>query len=76
MNFARKFKDLRDDTEPPLNQTELGELLHMNQMKISRMERGESEPSLQDLFDIYTLFNVSADYLLGLIDEPLSYRRK
>jgi len=48
----------------------------MNQMKISRLERGETEPSLQDVIDICTLFHVSADYLLGLIDEPLSYKRK
>jgi len=62
--------------EPPKNQTELGEILNMNQMKISRMERGETEPSLQDLIDICTLFHISADYLLGLIDEPLPYKRK
>ena len=75
MDFARKLRNLREDIEPPMNQTEFGALLHMNQMKISRMERGESEPDLQDLFDICTLFHVSADYLLGLIDEPLSYKR-
>ena len=62
--------------KPPINQTELGEILGMNQMKISRMERGETEPSLQDLVKICTLFHISADYLLGLIDEPLSYERK
>ena len=76
MDFAQKFRNLRENMEPPTNQTELGEILNMNQMKISRMERGETEPSLQDLVDICTLFHVSADYLLGLIDEPLSYKRK
>ena len=75
MDFAQKFRDLREDMEPPTNQTELGEILNMNQMKISRMERGETEPSLQDLADICKLFHISADYFLGLIDEPLSYTR-
>ena len=76
MDFAQKLRNLREDMEPPKNQTELGEILNMNQMKISRMERGETEPSLQDLIDICTLFHISADYLLGLIDEPLPYKRK
>ena len=76
MDFAQRFRNLREDIEPPTNQTELGKILSMNQMKISRLERGETEPSLQDVIDICTLFHVSADYLLGLIDEPLSYKRK
>ncbi|MDR2687481.1 MAG: helix-turn-helix domain-containing protein [Oscillospiraceae bacterium] len=75
MDFAQKLRNLREDMEPPTNQTELGEILNMNQMKISRLERGETEPSLQDLFDICTLFHISADYLLGLIDEPLPYKK-
>ena len=76
MDFAQKFRNLREDMEPPTNQTELGEILNMHQMKISRMERGETEPGLQDLIDICKLFHISADYLLGLIDEPLPYERK
>ena len=62
--------------EPPITQTQLGNLLNMGQVKISRLERGEFEPSLQELFDICKLFHISADYLLGLIDDPLPYERK
>ena len=75
MKFAQRFNELREDAEPPLNQTEFGALFHMNQAKVSRIERGESEPSLQDIFNICKQFNISADYLLGLIDEPLPCRR-
>jgi len=76
MDFALKFQNLRDEFEPPMNQTEFGKILHMSQRKISSMERGETEPNLQDLFVICKRFNISADYLIGLIDEPLPFKRK
>ena len=75
MGFSQRFRSLREDMEPPANQTELGDILNMNQMKISRMERGETEPSLQDMVDICTLFHVSADYLIGLTDNPKPYHK-
>ena len=75
MDFSLRLQNLRDEFEPPINQTEFGALLNMSQRKISAMERGVTEPNLQDIFDICTRFNISADYMLGLIDEPLPYRR-
>ena len=37
----------------------------MTQRKVSYLERGEYEPSLEDLRALCLFFRVSADYLLG-----------
>jgi len=74
VDFAQKLKKLREDMDPPVTQTQLGNLLNMGQVKISRLERGEFEPSLQELFDICKALQVSSDYLLGLTDNPRPYQ--
>lgn len=53
-----------------LTQEELAEKLHTVKTQISRWERGESVPHLETLIEISNIFGVSADYLLGLSDEP------
>jgi len=70
MQFAKKLRDLRTDHEPPINQTTLGKALGISQLKVSRLEIGFIEPNLQDLRNICTYYNISADYFLDLIDEP------
>ena len=64
MKFNEIIRGLREDKD--ISQTELGNILGMNQMKISRMETGAAEPSLDDLYALCRFYNVSADYLLGL----------
>ncbi|MEM6282988.1 MAG: helix-turn-helix transcriptional regulator [Chloroflexota bacterium] len=53
-----------------LNQDELGEKIGASYQQISRIERGESNPTPETLVALAQVFNVSADYLLGLSDEP------
>jgi len=66
MEFCDKLRSLRKGRRPRLTQEELAEKLNMTQRKISRMETGETEPSLEDIRTICRYFNVSADWLLGL----------
>ena len=68
MKFKERLKDLRTDKD--INQTELGIILNMSQKKISRMETGQAEPSLQDIEQICRFFNISADYILGFTNDP------
>ena len=65
--FGERRRALREDAD--LNQTELGEKLHLTQRKISYLERGKSEPSVGDLIAAARFFCVSTDYLLGLTGE-------
>lgn len=64
--FGEKIKMLRENAG--LNQTQLGNAIHITQRKVSYLECGKSEPSLGDLIALCNYFKVSADYLLGLPD--------
>ena len=73
LSFGEKLKLLREEQE--LNQTELGVKVNMTQRKISYLERGKYEPSLEDIKAICTYLHVSADYLLGF-PKPLPYPKR
>ncbi len=64
ITFGEKVRYLREVAG--LTQLQLGEAIHMTQRKISYMECGKYEPSIEDLITLCTYFNVSSDYLLGL----------
>ena len=67
LSFGEKIRSLREDME--LNQTQLGQALNMTQRKISYIECGKYEPSLEDIIAFCRFFNVSADFLLGIKKE-------
>ena len=73
VNFGEKIKKLREDCD--LNQTQLGSKVHMTQRKISYIENGKYEPSVEDIVELCKFFNVSSDYLLGL-PEKMNYPSK
>ncbi len=64
LNFGEKIRDLREEKE--LNQTELGKALNMTQRKISYIECGKFEPSIDDIKAFCNYFNISSDYLIGI----------
>lgn len=62
--FGEKIRILREDLN--LNQTQLGNAVNMTQRKISYIECGKYEPSIDDIKAFCNYFKVSADYLLSL----------
>lgn len=64
LNFGEKIKNLRENAE--INQTELGKKVNMTQRKISYIECGKCEPSIDDIISLCNYFEVSSDYLLGI----------
>ena len=64
LTFGEKIRNLREDAD--LNQTQLGEAVGMTQRKISYIECGKNEPSIEDIVAFCHYFKVSADYLLGV----------
>ena len=62
--FGEKIKDLREEMN--VTQGSLGERLQMTQRKISYIECGKYEQSIDDIRTFCRFFNVSADFLLGL----------
>ena len=64
--FALRLKELREDKK--MTQKEVAQLLHITQQSYLRYELNTGEPSLETLVKLAGLFEVSADYLLGLAD--------
>lgn len=60
------LKELREDTEPKQTQSQVGEKCGITQRKLSFIENGTTEPSIQDLRALCLHYGVSADYILGL----------
>lgn len=69
LSFGEKIRNLREDAD--LNQSQLGLATGMTQRKISYIECGKYEPSIEDIVALCHFFKVSADYLL---DIPTDYR--
>lgn len=67
---ARLYR-LRKDAG--LTQDELADILHINKHSISSYERGKSEPPDILKVEIARFFRVSADYLLGITEDPRPY---
>ena len=64
LTFGERVRNLREDRD--MNQTQLAEKLNMTQRKISYIECGKYEPSIEDIIAYCKYFGVSSDYLLGL----------
>ena len=72
--IGERLSDLR--IEKGMTQEDLAKLLSVSKYTISSYENGHTSPDDQNLVRLAQIFDVSLDYLLGLIDEPLSYDRK
>ena len=66
--LSERLKELRLANQK--KQDELAELLDLSYSAYKRYEYGEREPTASTIVRMARYFNVSADYLLGLRDEP------
>lgn len=73
MNYRIRIKNLREDND--YTQAYIGILLQKSQQGYNHIEIGRAELKIEDLAVLCKLYNVSADYIVGLIDEPKSYDR-
>lgn len=74
LSFGEKVRNLREDKD--LNQTQLGKSVGMTQRKLSYIECGKYEPSVDDIVALCKFFKVSADYLLGIKEKHLPISRE
>lgn len=72
--FGQRLREIRKAKGQ--NQETLGLVLGVRKSQISEMERGTTSTTLERFALICEHYNVSADYLLGLTDEPKPYKRK
>ena len=52
-----------------LKQSELATMVGVTQDSISLWEKDKRLPATQHIIDLCKIFNISADYLLGLVEE-------
>jgi transcriptional regulator with XRE-family HTH domain len=68
-----RLRDIRLKND--LTQEQLAQKLGTDIKQISRWESGKYAPNLEALLQIAQVLNVSADYLLGLTDNPMPYMK-
>lgn len=68
VKLAQRLRDMREDHD--LTQTDIANILNTSQTVYSRYERDERTLPTEMLYMLAQYYNISADYLLGLIDEP------
>lgn len=68
-----RIRNLREDHD--LTQAKLANLIGMSQTGYSKYETGENDIPTSILIQLALLYNTSVDYLLGLTDDPRTYRR-
>ena len=66
MKFQERFVlELKNSL---LSQKELAEKLNIDVSNITKWKQGKNIPSLEVFYELCKIFEVSADYLLGLTD--------
>ena len=70
----KRIKDLREDAD--LTQKQVAEILHMHNTTYIRYETGERELPFNIAILLAKLYDVSLDYIAGLIAQKRSYKSK
>lgn len=68
MDYRTRIRAVREDRD--LSQRMVGELLQKSQQGYSHIESGRAELKIEDLAKLCKFYNLSADYLIGLINDP------
>lgn len=67
MNYMKRMRNLREDSD--YTQEYVALYLGTSQTMYARYERGANELPIHHLISLCKLYNVSADYLLGLSNQ-------
>ena len=74
MNYRERIRGVREDRD--LTQAQLGKVLNKSQQGYSHIESGRAELKIDDLILLCKFYDLSADYLIGLIDTPVSDKKR
>ena len=70
--YLRRLKDLREDKDE--KQIAIAELLNITRQQYSLYETGKRDLPIKYLGILAKFYNKSSDYILGLTDNPKSYK--
>ena len=68
MDYRTRLRDLREDGD--YTQAQIGRIINKSQQGYNHIEMGRAELKIEDLIVLCRFYRVSADYLIGLTDDP------
>ena len=68
MQFYQRLKDMREDHD--MTQSQIAELLGTAREQYNKYETGKQELPMHHFITLARYYNVSLDYLAGLIETP------
>ena len=68
MTFHNRLKDMREDHD--LTQTQAGKIIGTSQSDYGKYERGQMMMGIDKYIALAKYYNVSLDYLCGILDTP------
>lgn len=69
MNYCQRLKDLREDSDK--SQSDIANVLKTSQSYYAQYENGKRELPFYRAIELAKYYDISLDYLAGLIDEPV-----
>lgn len=66
MNYTKRLRDLREDKD--LKQEDVAKILNITRQQYQLYESGKRKLPIDLLTELCKFYNVSADYILGLVD--------
>lgn len=73
MDYRTRMRAVREDRD--YTQAQIGAVLHKSQQGYNHIEAGRAELKIDDLITLCQFYHLSADYLIGLTDEPVPCKR-
>lgn len=68
-----RIKNCREDKD--MNQTQMAKVLNMSQTGYSKYETGKNDIPTSVLISLAEFHKTNVDYLLGLTDNPIYYKK-
>lgn len=67
-DYRARLRGVREGRD--LTQAEVGKILNKSQQGYNHIEAGRAELKIDDLVKLCQFYNLTADYLVGLSDQP------
>lgn len=74
MDYRERLRNIREDRD--LTQAEIGKVLNKSQQGYNHIEIGRAELKIEDLVRLCRFYDLSADYIIGLTNKPVSFDQK
>lgn len=68
MHYYQRLRDLREDSDK--TQSDVAEILQISRQHYALYEKGDRELPMHHFITLARYYNVSLDYLAGLVDTP------